>query len=151
MSAAGVPWWRRPAWLALGLAVVALVVGGGLVVTGDSGGGEGSSTDGLDESDTTFSADLAGEFEVALESRDPEALGRVLLVEDPADLGEIAQRALPPGTSIEIDATTFEPQDDGTAVVEAELLGDRRAVVTLFLLFQDDRWVMIGSTAPEGT
>jgi hypothetical protein len=142
------------------MAVLVLAGTGIVLALGGSGGDDGaapgapaSSEDSVAGSAETpvFEADTARAFESALNSRDPEALVEVLAVGE-FDPKDVAEQALPAGSTIAIEESSFlEGDDGGFATVDASIDGEVTATVTLFLAIREGRWVMVGSTAPEGS
>lgn len=127
------------------VAVVLVAVFAGRSDSGDDSTGSEADSGG---EPAVFDETRAREFEDVLLSRDPQRLGEVLVVEEGQDLAVIASEALPPGLTLDIDESSFDPQGDGFAVVDATISGGRRKEITIFLVVRDGQWMMAGTTAP---
>lgn len=141
--------WGVPKW-AMWMLVATLLVGTAILVVylvARSSTDEESSGRPDVQRPMEFDSAAAQRLEAALESGDPEVLGEVIAAGD-IPLDELAASALPPGGTIDIDATTFDEFDDEVASVEARIGGPQPATVTLFLVLEDDGWRLIGSTRP---
>ena len=93
----------------------------------------------------------AASIEAALVSNDPLAFGRVTGITDEELLAEIASRALPPDSTLQIDRSSFAFTSGIEATVAALVEGPDPARFTLYLRWDaaSITWLVVGTSEPS--